>query len=45
MIGKTVLVWWWEEWQGLGFHRWTGPIANTYAWSILLGFLELRRLR
>lgn len=40
-----LLVLWWPEWQGLGLHRWDGALARTYHWSLLLGWLELRRLR
>jgi len=45
IIGGIVLVWWWGEWQGFGFHRWEPPLDKTYVWSLLLGWLELRRLR
>jgi len=45
VLGSTLLVWWWPDWHGFRFHRWEGPLGNTYRWSLLLGWLELRRLR
>jgi hypothetical protein len=45
MIGQTLILWWFPEWQGLGVHRWDGPLGQTYKWSLLLGWCELRRVR
>lgn len=41
----TQVVWWFPEWRGLGFHRWDGGANCMFRWSILLGFVELRRWR
>jgi len=43
-IGKTVVIWWFPDWQGVSWFRWDAPLSNTYRWSLVLGFLELRRL-
>jgi hypothetical protein len=45
VIGRTLILWWGRHWQGVGLHRWDGPLARTYIWSLLLGIVELRRLR
>jgi hypothetical protein len=44
MLGRLLLLWW-PKWQGIGFHRWAEPLSRTYAWSVLLGWLEVRRVR
>lgn len=36
-------VWWWPEWKGVGFYRWSGNWKTIYEWSIRLGWLEVRR--
>jgi len=42
----TQVVWWFPEWCGVGFSRWSGhPLAWLYHWSLLFGFFELRRWR
>jgi hypothetical protein len=45
MVGPVLVVWWFPQWHGLGWHRWEAPLDQTYVWSLLLGWLELRRLR
>lgn len=35
----------WDDWHGIGLHRWEGEIARLIPWSILLGFLEVRYMR
>lgn len=44
VIGKTILIWWFPDWQGITAVRWQPPYDKTYRWSLVLGFLELRRL-
>lgn len=34
---------WWNKWQGIGIHKWEGAMSSIYRYSILLGFLEIRR--
>lgn len=43
MVGRSLLLLWWRQWQGLGWYRWTD--SGTYDWSLLLGWFEVRRLR
>jgi hypothetical protein len=45
VVGKTVLIWWFPDWQGVAVVRWQAPLDKTYRWSLVLGWLELRRLR
>jgi hypothetical protein len=43
MSGRYQLVWWWPEWNGVGFFRFTGSWKMIYIWSLQLGYLEVRR--
>jgi hypothetical protein len=45
VLGKTVVIWWFPDWQGVAWFRWQEPLDQTYTWSLVLGWLELRRLR
>lgn len=40
---RSLVLLWWSDWQGVGLYRWTD--SRTYDWSLLLGWVELRRLR
>ena len=40
---RLQVVWWWPEWKGLRLYRWEGNWALIYRWSLLLGFVEVRR--
>ncbi len=34
---------WWPEWRGFAFSRFERGLAKIYSWSLVLGFVELRR--
>lgn len=34
---------WWPEWRGIKFARFERGLARIYQWSLVLGWLEIRR--
>lgn len=36
-------VWWFPDWKGFGFYRYERGMARIYRWSLVLGFVEVRR--
>jgi len=34
---------WWSEWKGFRFARFERGMAKIYAWSLVLGWLEVRK--
>jgi hypothetical protein len=43
---RLQFVWWFPVWHGFNFHRFeTTGIALIYAWTLGLGYLEVRKWR
>ena len=40
---KYQFVNWFPYWVGFGFKRWIGSMIYIYAWSLTLGFFEIRK--
>jgi hypothetical protein len=34
---------WWPTWHGFDFYRFKRGMAKIYRWSLVLGFIEIRR--
>ena len=40
---KYQIVNWYPDWKGFGKKKWKGGMAYVYEWSLLLGFIEIRK--
>jgi hypothetical protein len=40
---KIQIVNWFPEWKGLALGRWKGSMRFIYDWSLVLGFIEIRK--
>lgn len=43
MVKRFQFVWWFPRWSRPRLHRWEGDLRKIYRYSLILGWLEIRR--